>query len=92
MQAHIVEATHQEPAALVPGIGHNGGPPFEFADTAGTAKRAGLGKSTLEKLRMTGGGPAYRKIGSRKVVYYWPDVVRWLDARIRHSTSEKEVA
>ena len=59
----------------------------DYAGTAPTAKKAGLGKSTLEKLRCTGGGPPYRKIGT-KVLYYWPEVEQWLASRVRHSTSE----
>jgi hypothetical protein len=59
----------------------------DYADTARTAKRAGLGKTTLDKLRCTGGGPPYLKIGKR-VLYHWPEVARWLASRVRHSTSE----
>ncbi len=37
-------------------------------DTVGAADYLGLGKSTLDKLRVGGGGPAFIKIGKR-VVY-----------------------
>ena len=37
-------------------------------NTIEAAKRVGLGKSTLEKLRLTGYGPTYLKVG-RRVVY-----------------------
>ena len=88
MQAHIAEASRHEPKL---GPRHRAQwrtvVAQDFADTARTAKRAALEKSPLEKLRMTGDGPPYRKLGPRKVIY-WPDVVQWLDARVRHSTSE----
>jgi hypothetical protein len=84
----IIEALRREPEAG-PGIGRNGGPPLppDYADTATTARRAGSSKSHFEKLRVTGRGPPYRKLG-KKVIYFWPEVKARLDARIRHSTTE----
>ena len=88
MQAHIAEASRHEPDSAS-GIGHNGAPSCRKTLPILLARPRGLvSKSHLEKLRMTGQGPPYRKLG-RKVIYYWPDVVKWLDARIRHSTSEE---
>lgn len=51
------------------------------------AAHLGLSKSTLDKLRLTGGGPAFLKLG--KVVVYDPaDLDEWLASKRRHSTSE----
>ena len=67
-----------------------------MADTAQPVSRAlrtpeaasycGSSASTFEKLRLTGGGPVYSKIGKR-VVYLLEDLDRWLTANRRVSTS-----
>jgi predicted DNA-binding transcriptional regulator AlpA len=49
------------------------------------AARVGLSKSTLDKLRCFGGGPAYFKLG-RAVVYSTEALDDWLAARSRTST------
>ncbi len=46
-------------------------------DTVEAAEYLGLGKSTLDKLRVTGGGPAFIKIGKR-VVYDPADLDAWI--------------
>lgn len=46
-----------------------------------------LGVSSLEKLRVTGGGPAFLKIG-RRVVYDTLDLEQWLAKHRRSSTSD----
>ena len=51
------------------------------------AKVAGVSVSTLNKLRLTGGGPMFAKIGKR-VVYDPSDLGTWLDSRKRSSTSD----
>lgn len=56
-------------------------------DTEQAARRLGLSVSTLEKLRVTGGGPAYLKLG-RRVVYQASDLDAWKVARRTHSTSQ----
>jgi hypothetical protein len=61
--------------------------PNDKLDTEGAATYCGVGKSTLEKLRLTGGGPAYLK-PTRSVVYQVSDLDAWLDRSRRQSTSE----
>ena len=56
--------------------------------TAEAAAYCGSSASTFEKLRLTGGGPVYSKIG-RRVVYRVEDLDAWLNASKRRSTSEK---
>lgn len=56
-------------------------------DTERAAARLGLSPSTLEKLRVTGGGPAYLKLG-RRVVYEASDLDVWKAARRTLSTSQ----
>jgi len=47
----------------------------------------GLGESTLEKMRMTGDGPRYVKLG-RIVGYEQRSLDDWIEKRTRTSTSE----
>lgn len=54
--------------------------------TDGAAKYLGVSSSTLEKLRLTGGGPTYVKLG-RTVVYDQSNLDEWVDANRRRSTS-----
>lgn len=55
--------------------------------TAEAAAYTGISKSTLEKLRVTGGGCPYIRIG-RIVLYDPDDLDAWLAAHRRKSTSE----
>lgn len=54
---------------------------------AGAAAYIGLSASTLNKLRVFGGGPVFLKLG-RRVVYDPADLDIWLCARRRRSTSD----
>jgi predicted DNA-binding transcriptional regulator AlpA len=56
--------------------------------TPAAAAYCGLGKSSLDKLRISGGGPVYLKIG-RRVLYDLADLDQWLGAHRRASTSER---
>ncbi len=53
--------------------------------TPAAAEYLGLSKSTLDKLRCFGGGPAYLKLG-RAVVYATADLDAWMAQRKRAST------
>jgi predicted DNA-binding transcriptional regulator AlpA len=59
---------------------------------SGAAEYVGVSVSYLNKLRSTGGGPVYAKIGSRRIVYRLADLDAWLAASRRRSTSEIVVA
>jgi hypothetical protein len=56
--------------------------------TPQAAAYIGLSASTLEKLRLHGGGPAYYKSGPKIVLYETADLDAWLHARRRTSTSD----
>lgn len=59
-----------------------------FHDTEDAAKQLGkLSPRTLEKWRVQGLGPAFRKFG-RKVVYSERDLQTWAEAQKRNSTSD----
>lgn len=63
----------------------------DIVDVKGAAIVTGLSVSTLCKLRLTGGGPIYLKLGSSPaaaVRYRVGDARRWLAQHIRTSTSE----
>jgi predicted DNA-binding transcriptional regulator AlpA len=55
--------------------------------TPGAAAYTGTSASTLEKLRLTGGGPKYLKLG-KTVVYDPADLDDWLASHRRTSTSK----
>ncbi len=51
------------------------------------ARHLGLSVSTLNKLRVFGGGPVFLKLG-RRVVYDLADLDHWLETKRRRSTSD----
>ncbi len=61
-----------------------------FLRTTEAAAYIGLSKSTLEKLRVTGGGPEYASLG-RAVVYHTEDLDAWVLTRKRRSTSDNPI-
>ena len=62
-------------------------PTGEYLTTREVAKLLRLRPNTLEKMRVYGGGPVYRKHG-RYVRYHIDDVTAWSNARKKYSTSE----
>jgi excisionase family DNA binding protein len=50
------------------------------------AEHLRLSKSTLDKLRVYGGGPTYMKLG-RTVIYAQDDLDAWMASRRRESTA-----
>jgi excisionase family DNA binding protein len=52
------------------------------------ARLLGLSASTLNKLRLTGGGPRFAKLG-RRCLYDGDDLKKWAAERKRMSTSER---
>lgn len=55
------------------------------------AERLGLSSSTLAKMRLSGNGPPYSKLG-RRVVYRPEDIDAWIASKQFCSTSEYGVA
>lgn len=62
-----------------------------WLSTPHAAARIGLAPSTLEKLRVVGGGPRFGKFG-RAVRYSATALDDWTAERIRSSTSDAGVA
>ena len=61
--------------------------PPRYLRTPEAARFLGLSGRTLEKHRVFGTGPRYRKLGGR-VVYALADLQAWADQGIRHSTAD----
>ncbi len=59
-----------------------------FLNTAQAAFYIGLSRRTLEKMRLTGAGPRFRKHG-RYVRYHIADLDAWSLGERRNSTSEE---
>ena len=62
--------------------------PAPNLSVSGAAEYVGVSVSYLNKLRSTGGGPIFLKIGARRVAYRMADLDVWLAASRRTSTSE----
>ncbi len=60
---------------------------MEIYKTREAADHVKLGKSTLERFRISGDGPLFLKLGGA-VRYRKADLDAWLDSRRRRSTSE----
>ncbi len=58
-----------------------------FLSTAQAAFFVGLSRRTLEKMRVQGLGPVYRKHG-RYVRYHIGDLEAWSNAHLKRSTSD----
>lgn len=56
--------------------------------TPAAAAYVGLASSTLEKLRLYGGGPVFIRLGTRAVGYRRLDLDTWLEGCARQSTSD----
>jgi predicted DNA-binding transcriptional regulator AlpA len=56
--------------------------------TPDAAKYIGLTASTLEKMRLSGGGPRFVRLGARAVGYAIGDLDSFIDGRRRTSTSD----
>jgi hypothetical protein len=75
-------AAAPQPAAVPPAPAN---PEFLTTDEAGAFLR--LSPRTLEKQRVLGGGPRFRKFGAR-VVYAAADLRAWADSRAYGMTSD----
>jgi len=66
-------------------------PETPYLSTRNAARYLGIGESTLEKLRVLGGGPRFCK-PLRRVLYRKTDLDEFMTAHRRRSTSEGGVA
>ena len=61
---------------------------LDALDSGAAARRMGLATSTLAKMRLSGTGPQYYKLG-RRVVYRCADIDAYMESRRRRSTSDE---
>lgn len=59
----------------------------DILNTKEAARYVRLGKPTLERFRISGGGPRYCKLGGA-VRYRRVDLDAWIESRLVQSTSE----
>ena len=65
----------------------DGNRPTRILRTPGAAGYVGLSPSTLEKKRLSGGGPAFIRLGGRAVGYDVRDLDAWLEEQRRHAAN-----
>ncbi len=65
--------------------------PDNFLDTVEAAEVLKLSARTLEGYRWRGGGPPYCKIGKRRVVYLWKDLMAFALQQRRQNTGSGEM-
>lgn len=82
LPSRTAAAAAPQPAAVPPVLAN---PEFLTTDEAGAFLR--LSPRTLEKQRVLGGGPRFRKFGAR-VVYAAADLRAWADSRAYDMTSD----
>jgi predicted DNA-binding transcriptional regulator AlpA len=63
-------------------------PGSPYLRTADAARYLGLGRSTLERMRIRGDGPAFRRLGTRVVAYAVSDLDAFASRQVRTSTSQ----
>lgn len=63
-----------------------------YLRTPDAARYLGIGRSTLERKRIDGTGPAFRQLGSRIVTYAVSDLDAWASKQVLNSTSERAAA
>lgn len=60
-----------------------------YLRTPGAAAYLGVGQSTLERKRVDGTGPRFRRLGGKIVTYAVDDLDAWAGQQVFHSTSEE---
>ena len=63
-----------------------------YLRTGEAATYLGIGQSTLERKRIDGTGPKFRRLGGKIVVYCIEDLDAWASQQVFTSTSEAEAA
>ena len=59
-----------------------------YLRTPGAASYLGMGQSTLERMRIEGTGPRFRRLGAKIVTYAVADLDAWASQQVHTSTSE----
>lgn len=56
------------------------------------AEFLGYTKRALQNWRLRGGGPRFVKVSARSIRYRRRDLLEWIEARLRNSTSDSSAA
>jgi excisionase family DNA binding protein len=59
-----------------------------YLGTRDAASYLSLSADTMERMRLRGDGPAFARVGDRRIVYRREDLDAWVAARVVTSTSE----
>ena len=59
-----------------------------YLRTPRAAEYLGIGQSTLERKRMEGTGPRFRRLGAKIVTYAIDDLDAWASEQVFNSTSQ----
>jgi predicted DNA-binding transcriptional regulator AlpA len=59
-----------------------------YLRTPDAAEYLGIGQSTLERKRVDGTGPTFRRLGGKIVTYCVDDLDAWAGQQVLNSTSE----
>ena len=63
-----------------------------YLRTPSAAEYLSVGQSTLERKRIDGTGPQWRRLGGKIVTYAVDDLDAWASEQIHRSTSEPKAA
>lgn len=63
-----------------------------YLRTKDAAKYLGVGKSTLDRMRIEGNGPKFRRLGNKIISYAVADLDAWAGEQVFSSTSEAQAA
>lgn len=64
----------------------------ELLSEAEAATLTGLSRRTLQRFRVSGGGPLFVKLGTRRVAYARTAISTWISARTYRSTADATVS
>lgn len=60
----------------------------KYLRTPDAAEYLGIGQSTLERKRIDGTGPVFRRLGGKIITYCIDDLDAWASEQVHRSTSE----
>lgn len=61
---------------------------YSLIDEKAAARELGVIDRTMQNYRQRGGGPKFIRLSSRCIRYRRIDLREWVEARLRHSTSD----
>ncbi|MEO6152944.1 MAG: helix-turn-helix domain-containing protein [Croceibacterium sp.] len=65
---------------------------MRYLRTPDAAIYLGVGQSTLERKRVDGTGPKFRRLGEKIITYCVDDLDAWASEQVHRSTSEAQAA